>query len=84
MSPGSLLSVHLPERVMQQNVGAARGVGACVISNDGIEAEPGLQQFAFEPAVEIVASRFREQIEQGTQIFRGQPTKPVAEPPGFE
>ena len=84
MPPGSLLSVHLPERVMQEDIGGARGIGAGVIPDDGVEAEPGLQQFPFKPAVEIVAGRFREQVEQRAQIFRGQPTKPVAEPPGFE
>ena len=61
--PESLFAVHLTESVMQENVGATGRVRASVISDDGVEAEPGLHQFALEPAVEIIASRFRNEIE---------------------
>jgi hypothetical protein len=79
MAPGALLSVHLAEGMMQEDVGGARRVRAGVISDDGVEAEPGLHQLAFEPAVEKIAGRCREQVIQRAQIFRGKPAEPVAE-----
>ena len=84
MAPGPFLAVHLAEGMMQKHVGGARGVGAGIVPHDGIEAEPGLEQVAFEPAVEIVGGRLGEQVEQSAQIFRGQSAKPVAQAPGFQ
>src|SRR5438094_7244867 len=70
--------------MMQQNVGGARRVWACIIADNGVEAEQGFHEIAFEPAVEIVASRFGEQVEQRAQIFRGKAAQPVAEARCFD
>ncbi len=67
--PGALLAVHLAEGVVQQHIAGAGRVGAGVIADDGVEAEPGLHQLALEPAVEIVAGRFREQVVQTCADF---------------
>ena len=84
MPPGPLLPVHLAEGMMQQHIGGSRRIGAGIVPHDGVEAEPGLQRLAFEPAFEIVGGRFGEQIEERGQIFRGQSAKPVAQAPGFQ
>jgi hypothetical protein len=70
--------------MMQQHIGGARRARAGIVSHDGVEAEPGLQRLTFEPAFEIIGGRFGEQVEQGPQIFRGKPAKPVAQTPGFQ
>ena len=82
--PEAFLAVHLAEGMVQEDVGGAGRVRTGVVADDGVEAEPGLHQLAFEPAIEVIRSRFREQVEQRAQIFRGQPAQPVAEASGFE
>jgi hypothetical protein len=79
VTPGALLSVHLAEGMMQQDIGGAGRVRAGVIADDGVEAEPGLHQLAFEPAIEKIACRCREKVVQRAQIFRGKPAQAVAE-----
>ena len=64
VAPGALLAVHLAEAVVQQHVGRARRVGARVVADDAVEAVGRLDRIALEPAVEIVAGRVREQVEQ--------------------
>ena len=84
MPPDALLPIHLAEGMVQENVGGPGRIGAGVVPDHGIEAEQGLHQVALEPAIEIVTCRFGEQVVERAQIFRGQPSKPVAEAPGFE
>jgi hypothetical protein len=82
--PNALLPVHLAQGMMQEDVGAAGRVRACVISDDGVEAEPCLHEFALEPAIEVIRGRFGQEFEQRPQIFRGEPTHPVAQISGFD
>src|SRR5262249_11760923 len=84
VAPKALLAVHLAEGVMQENIGRTGRVGTRVISDDGIEAQPGFHELTLEPAVEVVGGRFRQEIEQRPQIFRGEPTKTIAKAPSFE
>src|SRR3546814_19998306 len=49
--------------VVEEDIGAAGGVGAGVIADDRVEAEGGLDRLAFEPAAQHRARRFREQVE---------------------
>ena len=69
VAPHALLAVHLAERVVQHHIGRAGGVGAGVIADDGVEAEQRLDQIAFEPLVEHLAGRAREQVEQAALLL---------------
>jgi hypothetical protein len=46
--------------MMQEHVGGARGVGACIGSDNAIEAEDRLDRIALEPLVENIARRAGE------------------------
>ncbi len=84
VTPNTPLAVHLAEGVVQQNVGGTGRVRTCIVPDDGIEAEPGLHEFAPEPGIEIIGGRFGQQLEQGAQIFRREPAKSVADPASSE
>ena len=64
MAPCALLAVHFAKDMMQQHIGGAGRVGARVIADDAVETIRRLDRRTLEPAVEIVASRLREQREQ--------------------
>ena len=65
--------------MVQQHIGGAGRVGARVIADDGVEAEQSLDEIAFEPAVEVIARRFGEQVEKDAGVLEGQAPEPVAE-----
>ena len=64
VAPYAFLAVHLAEAMMQQHVGRARRIGARIIADDTVETIGRLDRRTFEPAVEIVAGRIGEEIEQ--------------------
>src|SRR6202035_1131143 len=64
MAPDAFLSVRLAKAMVHENIGRARRVGARIIADDAVEAEGGLDRSAFEPAIEEIAGRGREEIEQ--------------------
>src|SRR3546814_20158641 len=49
--------------MVEENIGAARRVGARVIADHRVETEGGLDRLALEPAVEHRARRLGEQLE---------------------
>src|SRR3546814_1771903 len=49
--------------MVEENIGAARRVGARVIADHRVETEGGLDRLALEPAVEHRARRLGEQVE---------------------
>ena len=55
--------------MMQHHIGRARRVRACVIADDGIEAEHRLDQIALESLVEDFACGLNQQIEQGALVL---------------
>ncbi len=61
--PGALPAVHLAEDVVQQHVGAARGVRAREVAHDAVEAEAGLERLGLEPALEPLARGQGEEVE---------------------
>src|SRR3546814_21370 len=63
VAPRALLAVHLAEDMVEENIGAARRVGARVIADHRVETEGGLDRLALEPAVEHRARRLGEQVE---------------------
>ena len=69
MTPHAWLAVHLAEAMVQQHIGRTRGRWRGVGSDDGIESEERLDLVAFEPAVEIVACRFGEEIQQHAAVM---------------
>ncbi len=77
VAPDALLAVHLAESVMQHHIGRARGVGAGVIADDGVESEQRFDQIVFEPLVEHLAGRAREQIEQAALLLQRQPAQDI-------
>ena len=84
MPPDPFFAIQLAEGMMQEHVRRARRVRAGVVSDNGVETEPGLHELAFKPTIEIIGSRFREKVEHRAQIFRGKPTKGVAEASRFD
>src|SRR3546814_11197252 len=62
VAPRALLAVHLAEDMVEENIGAARRVGARVIADHRVETEGGLDRLALEPAVEPRARRLGEQV----------------------
>ena len=79
VAPGALLAVHLAEAMMQQHIGRARRVGARVIADDAVEAVGRLDRIALEPAVEIVAGRIGEEIEQFALQVEAEMAQPVGD-----
>ena len=79
VAPHALLAVHLAEAMMQQHVGRARRVGARVVADDAVEAIDGLDRIALEPAVEIVAGRVGEEIEQFALQVEAEMAQPVGD-----
>ncbi len=57
MTPGDLA-----EDVVEEDIGAARRVGAGVVADDGVEAERALDEVVLEPAVEEIARALDEQV----------------------
>ena len=55
VAPQAPLAVDLPEGMVQQHIGGARRVGACIIPDDGVEAEQCPDEFTLEPAIQVVA-----------------------------
>ncbi len=64
VTPRALLAVDLPEHVMQQDVGGARGIGTGIVADDAVEAVHGLDGIALEPTLQIIAGRDAEQAQQ--------------------
>ncbi len=79
MTPYAFLAVDLAEHVMQQHIGRAGRVGAAEIADDAVPAERRLDRIALEGAVEIIAGRHGEQIEQFALQIDAQGPHPVAE-----
>ena len=63
--------------MVQHHIGRARGVGAGIIADDGVEAEQRLDQIALEALVQHLAGRAREQIEQAALLLQRQPAQDV-------
>ncbi len=63
--------------MMQHHIGRARGVGAGVIADNGIEAEQRLDEVVLEALVEHLAGRAREQVEQIALLLQRQPPQDV-------
>jgi hypothetical protein len=63
VAPGALLAVDLAEHVVEQDVGAAGGVGAGVVADHRVEPERGLDRLALEPLAEEAGGRLGEQVE---------------------
>ena len=70
VAPDALLAVHLAKRMVQHHVGRARGIGAGVIADDGVEAEQRLHQVVFKALVQHFAGRAGEQIEQAALLLQ--------------
>ena len=62
-----------PKHMVQQHIGRARRIGAGIVADDGVEAEHRLDRIALEPAVEIVAGRLGEQVEQRALALHVEP-----------
>ena len=77
VAPDALLAVHLAEGVVQHHIGRARGVGAGIIADDGVEAEQRLDQIALEALVQHLAGRAGEQIEQAALLLQRQLSQDV-------
>ena len=77
VAPDALLAVHLAEGMVQHHIGRARGVGAGVIADDGVEPVQRLDQIALEPVVQHLAGRTREQIEQAALLLQRKPAQDV-------
>src|ERR1700731_1842861 len=84
MAPDAFLSVHLAEAMVQENIGRARRVGARIIADDTVEAEDGLDRSAFEPAIEEIPGRGREEIEQIPLQVEPERSNSVGYPAGLE
>ena len=54
--------------MVQQDIRAARRVGAGIIADDRVKAKGGLYCFAFEPAIQEAARRFGEQFQHITLL----------------
>ena len=78
VAPDAFLAVHLAKRVVQHHIGRARGIGAGIIADDGVEAEQRLDQVAFKALVQHLAGRAGEQIEQAALLFQRKPSQDVA------
>ena len=78
VAPDALLAVHLAEGMVQHHIGRARGVGARIIADDGVEAEQRLDEVAFKPLVQHLAGRAGEQIEQAALLLQRQLSQDVA------
>ena len=80
VAPDAFLAVHLAEHVVQQHIGRARRVGARIVADDAVEPVGGLDRRALEPAVEIIARRLHEQVEQLAAQGHVEPGDAPAEP----
>jgi hypothetical protein len=84
MAPDAFLSVHLAKAVMQENMGRARRVGACIIADDTVEAEDSLDRSAFEPPIEEIPGRGREKVEKIPLQIEPEGANSVGYPAGLE
>ena len=51
MAPRAFLAIHLAEDVVEEDIGAARRIGAGIVADHRIETEGSLHSFAFKPAI---------------------------------
>ncbi|MGY4439881.1 hypothetical protein ACVW04_002663 [Bradyrhizobium sp. LM2.3] len=65
------------EGVMQHHIGRARGVGAGIVADDGVEAEQRLDQIVLETFVQHLAGRSGEEIKQIAALLQRQPPQDV-------
>ena len=70
--------------MMQQHIGRAQRVGACVIPDHAVPAVDSLDRIALEPAIEIVAGRIGEEIEQLALQIEAEPAQPVGDTAGLD
>ena len=68
MAPRALIAIHFAKDMVQQDISAARRVGAGIIADDSVKTKCSLYRFAFEPAVEEAARRFGEQFQHITLL----------------
>ena len=73
VAPGALDATRLAEDMVEEDIGAARRVGAGEMADNGIKAQHRLDRIAFEPAIEIFARRTGEQGEEIALFGLGQP-----------
>lgn len=52
MAPDAPLTIDLPERMVQQHIGAARRIRAGIVADHCVKAVQRLQRIALEPVVE--------------------------------
>ncbi len=64
VAPGALDPVHLAEHMMQQHVGRTGCIRTGVVADHAVETEQRLHRLALEPAVQVLAGRDGEQIQQ--------------------
>ncbi len=79
VAPHPFLAVHLAEGVVQHHVGGAGREGARVVADHGVEAEQGFDEFALEPAVQIIRGRFGEEVEQRAGLLHRQMAQAVGD-----
>ena len=82
MPPRPFHPIHFAEHVMQQYVGRARRIRTGVVADDAVETQHGLDRRAFEPAIQILARRNGEQIQQFLAQGFVQPMQLFAQAPG--
>ncbi len=64
MAPRTFHAIALAEHMVQQYVGAARCIRACIVADNAIKTEQGLDRLALEPAVQVLGGRQREKVQQ--------------------
>ncbi len=79
MTPDALLAVDLAEGVMQQHIGRAGLIRAGEIADDAVEAVDCFDRVAFEPAIEIIAGRHGEEVEQFAPMLDVEPFQPACQ-----
>ena len=84
MAPHAGLAVHFAEQVVQQHVGAARGVGAGEIADHRIPAQHRLQRLAREIVIEQFAGGLGEQVEQVAAAAQVEVLEPLGHRVGIQ
>ena len=84
VAPGALFSIDLAEHVVQQHIGRPGRVGTGVVAHHAVETIGGLDRIGLEPAVQDVARRLGEQVQQLALARQRQLAHAVAEAAGLE
>ena len=73
VAPGARDPVELPERVVEQVVGGARGVRAGPDADHAGRGDRALERVVLEPVVEQVGDRHREDADQVVDVAAAEP-----------